>query len=210
MCFVCFSFSVCICSFNFHAGRYIPEPASWALTSEFSCCQLTSSTDTNCFNLSKYCVYISTSLCPAPYNLWKIQKKMIIQIHVFCLHFDWFGCNFSKSTPSIRRGSIQFQIDHLKWQYEDGTYLHPEWFDGTWTFFVDGETVREINDFVLRSVNHQHRWCHLWNLINTRECIKEPRSSCGWKCDTHTRHQRRMKYYRSNFVSNAQWKNIWS
>jgi len=45
-------------------------------------------------------------------------------------------------------------------------YLHPERFDRSGAFFVDGEAVREVDDLVLGPVDHQDRRRDARNLVN--------------------------------------------
>ena len=47
--------------------------------------------------------------------------------------------------------------------------LHPQGFDSTGAALVHGQTMREVDDLILRTVDHQHWGCHLGHFVNTAE-----------------------------------------
>lgn len=45
--------------------------------------------------------------------------------------------------------------------------LHPQGLDSTWAALVHGQAMGEVNNFVLRTMDHQHWGGHLGYLVNT-------------------------------------------
>ena len=112
-------------------------------------CQLVSSWATNCFNLSRYWLYNSTSLWPAPW------KKDYVK-------------NVCKQVSSVCRILLAIL-----------SHLHPQRLHCSRAPLVDGEAVREIYDLVLRPVNHQHRRHHPGDLVDTENIQQSIDGKCS-------------------------------
>ena len=62
--------------------------------------------------------------------------------------------------------SESFQVLSVEFDVVVSGALDPQWLDGAWTPFVDGEAVREVDHFVLRTVYDEHRRADFRNFIN--------------------------------------------
>ncbi len=47
--------------------------------------------------------------------------------------------------------------------------LHPERLHGALPAFIQSQAMGEVDDLVLRTVDHQYRWCYLRNLVDALE-----------------------------------------
>lgn len=47
--------------------------------------------------------------------------------------------------------------------------LHPEWLHGALTAFIQRQAMGEVDDFVLRTMDHKNWWRYLWNLVDALE-----------------------------------------
>lgn len=171
---------LCVCScIELHVVT-IPEAASWALVSDWSCCQLINSTDTNCLSLSKYCVYISTSLWPAPWAMTKYifeTEDFRNVIWITHLHPQWFNCTraFLVNCESVRK------VNHFVFSAMDDQ--NRRCYFG---YFINTVITTKIYLYIEIDV--------LWICMHNPpwECIEEPSSPCGRECDSHAGHQWRM------------------
>ena len=107
-------------------------------------CQLVSSCAMKCRSRSRYWLYSSTSLCPAPCNQVAYRASIL---------------RISQPTPGTESKVTiivsNFSLGVAKSQ-SLSPHLDPEGFDGPGALLVDGEAVREVDHVVLRAVDHQH------------------------------------------------------
>ena len=50
---------------------------------------------------------------------------------------------------------------------KDDLYLHPKWLHGPGAPLIDCQSVREVDDFVLRAMDDKDRRSYSWNLVDT-------------------------------------------
>lgn len=54
--------------------------------------------------------------------------------------------------------------------------LHPERLHGALTAFIQRQAMGEVDDLILRTVDHKNRWRYLRNLVDALE--EEDKESC--------------------------------
>lgn len=67
--------------------------------------------------------------------------------------------------------------------------LHPQWLHSPRAFFIDGDSVREVNHLIFRAMDHEDWRCDFGHLIDAGECVEEPRALRGGKGHSHARHE---------------------
>lgn len=108
-----------------------------------------------------------------------------------------------KKLTSTHKGSTAFE--HFSWMLrpceKSITSSSVPWITNT------GEVIFDTLSMLKRWKFHDFNWKFVqqkWILISPWEHIKEPRSFCVRKCNSHAWHQRWMQYYGTNLIATCQ------